>query len=100
MAYQPCAELTPRWPFVDTGRLVIIRRKLPSDRVTVDCGKAFLLFTADLRRQLANDRCYFFLISGDELTFFVVALHRKLTLRIFFANTCNMVTTNSHLGRQ
>ena len=25
-------------------RLDVIRRKLPSDRVTVDCGKAFLLF--------------------------------------------------------
>ena len=38
------AELTRRGPFVDTGRLVVIGRKLPSDRVTVDCDKAFLLF--------------------------------------------------------
>ena len=37
MAYWPraLAELTRRWPFVDTGRLIGIRRKLPSDRVTV-----------------------------------------------------------------
>ena len=27
----------------DTGRLVVIRRKLPSDGVTVDCDKAFLI---------------------------------------------------------
>ena len=46
MAYRPwaLAELTRRWPFVDTGRLVVISRKLPSDRVTVGCGEAFLLF--------------------------------------------------------
>ena len=46
MAYRPwaLAELTRCRPFVDTGRLVVIRRKLPSDRVTVDCDKAFLLF--------------------------------------------------------
>ena len=46
MAYrqQALAELTQRRPFVETGRLVVIRRKLPSDPVTVDCGKAFLLF--------------------------------------------------------
>ena len=31
-------------PFVDTGRLVVICRKLPSDWVTVDCGITFLLF--------------------------------------------------------
>ena len=45
MAYQPwaLAELTRRRPFVDTGRLVVIRRKLPSNQVTVDCGKGFLL---------------------------------------------------------
>ena len=29
---------------VDTGRLVISRRKLARNRVTVDCGKALLLF--------------------------------------------------------
>ena len=46
MAYRPwaLAELTLRRPFVDTGRLVVIRRKLPHDQVTVDGGKAFLLF--------------------------------------------------------
>ena len=46
MAYRPwaLAELTVRRPFVDTGRLVVIHRKLPSDRVTVDRGEAFLLF--------------------------------------------------------
>ena len=38
------AELTRRRPFVDTRRLVAICRNLPSDRVTADCGKAFLLF--------------------------------------------------------
>ena len=45
MAYRPwaLAELTRRRPFVDMGRLVVIRRKLQSDRVTVDCGQAFLL---------------------------------------------------------
>ena len=32
------AELTWRRPFVDTGRLVVIRRKLPSYLVTVDFG--------------------------------------------------------------
>ena len=37
------AELTWRRPFVDTGRLVIIRRKLPSDQVTDEFGKEFLL---------------------------------------------------------
>ena len=37
------AERSQRRPFVDTGRLVVIRRKLPSNRVTVDCGQAFLL---------------------------------------------------------
>ena len=37
-------ELTQRRPFVDKGRLVVIRRKLPSNRVTIDWGKAFLLF--------------------------------------------------------
>ena len=46
MAYRPwaLAELTRRRPFVDTGHLVVIRRKLRSNQVTVDCGKAFLLF--------------------------------------------------------
>ena len=46
MAYRPwaLAELTRRRPFVDTGRLVVIRRKLTSDRVTIDYGEAFLLF--------------------------------------------------------
>ena len=46
MAYRPwaLAELTRRRPFVDTRRLVVIRRKLPSYRVTVDGGEAFLLF--------------------------------------------------------
>ena len=45
MAYRPwvLAELTRRRPFIDTGRLVVIRRKLPSDRVTVDGGEAILL---------------------------------------------------------
>ena len=45
MAYRPwaLAELTWRRPFVDTGRLVIIRRKLPSDQVTDEFGKEFLL---------------------------------------------------------
>ena len=45
MAYWPwaLAELTRSRPFVDTGRIVVIRRKLQSDRVTVDVGKAFLL---------------------------------------------------------
>ena len=45
MAYRPwaLAELTRRRPFVDTGRLVVIHRKLPGDRVTVDFGKVFLL---------------------------------------------------------
>ena len=45
VAYRPWAleEPTQRRPLVDTGRLVVIRRKLPSDRVTVDFGKAFLL---------------------------------------------------------
>ena len=38
------AELTRHRPLVDTGRLVVIPRKLPSKRVTVDCGKSFLLF--------------------------------------------------------
>ena len=44
MAYRPwaLAELTRR--IFDTGHLVVIRRKLPSDRVTVDCVKTFLLF--------------------------------------------------------
>ena len=46
MVYRPLAldELTQSRPFVDSGHLVVIRRKLPSDRVTVGCGKAFLLF--------------------------------------------------------
>ena len=46
MTYQPwaLAELTQRRPFVDTRCLVVIRRKLPSDRITVNCGEAFLLF--------------------------------------------------------
>ena len=45
MAYRPwaVAELTRRRPFVGTGRLVIIRRKLPSDQVTVEFCKAFFL---------------------------------------------------------
>ena len=40
MAYRPwaLAGATQRRPFVDTGCLVVIRRKLPSDQVTVDCG--------------------------------------------------------------
>jgi len=42
MAYQPraLAELTQRGPFVDTGRPDVIRRKLLSNWVTVDCGKS------------------------------------------------------------
>ena len=45
MAYQPwaLAELTRHRPFVDTGCLVIIGKKLPSDQVTVEFGKAFLI---------------------------------------------------------
>ena len=38
------AELTRHRPFVNTGRLVVIRRKLPTDQVAVVCGEAFLLF--------------------------------------------------------
>ena len=37
------AELTRRRPFIDTGRPVAIRRKLPSNLVTYDFGIAFLL---------------------------------------------------------
>ena len=37
------AELTRHRPFVDTGCLVIIGKKLPSDQVTVEFGKAFLI---------------------------------------------------------
>ena len=46
MAYRPwaLAERIRRRPFVDTGRLIVIRRKLRTDRVTLDCGKVFLLF--------------------------------------------------------
>ena len=41
----PClAELTQHRPFVDTGRLVIIRKKLPGNRVTVHSGEVFILF--------------------------------------------------------
>ena len=39
------AEVTWCNPFVDRGHLVVIRRKLQSNWVTVDCGKAFLLFS-------------------------------------------------------
>ena len=35
------AELTRRSPCVDTGRLVVIRRKPPSDRVSVNFGSYF-----------------------------------------------------------
>ena len=46
MAYRPCtlADMTRRRPFLDTRHLVVIRRKLWSDRVTVDCGEVFQLF--------------------------------------------------------
>ena len=46
MACRPwaLAELTRRRPFIDTVCLDVIRRKLLSDRVTVDCGETFLLF--------------------------------------------------------
>ena len=37
------AELTRHRPFVDTGFLVVIRRKLPSDQVIADCSKVYLL---------------------------------------------------------
>ena len=49
IAYRPwaLAELTRHRPFVDTGRLIVIRRKLPSDRVTLNLGKAFLLFETE-----------------------------------------------------
>ena len=43
MAYWPWALAKLRRPFVDTRSLVVIRRKLPSDRVTVD-------FTQSARR--------------------------------------------------
>ena len=59
MAYRPWAltELTRRRPFVDTGRLVAIHRKLQSDRVTADCGKAFLLFLNGGRKLKGLDGC-------------------------------------------
>ena len=55
------AELTRRRPFVDTGRLVVIRRKLLSDRVTVDCGIAFLLFGNGGSIQFLGTKYNFFL---------------------------------------
>ena len=73
------------------GRLVVIRRNLPSDRVIVDCGKAFLLFwNGGSSNQLLWFCKMFSWLSSCNITMFHTAHTFQLDVSIL------LLLTNRH----